>query len=430
MPPALTRRQVFRLWFPLAASWALMGAEGPLFTYFVAHLPEQKVNLAAFGSITFPVALVVEGPIIMLLAASTALCRDWTSYRKVRRFTLVAAAALTALHAAIAFTPLYHVVAGTIIGAPEEVRAPGRLGLQLMLPWTGAIAYRRFLQGLLIRYHASRMVMFGTVVRLVVLVSALWLGSRFADWPGIAVGSFAISCGVVAEALFARWSVGPVLRERLPRHDPDAEPLHRRRFLAFYLPLALTPLITLFIQPAGAAAMSRMPEAALSLAAWQVVHAIVFLTRSTGFALNEVVVAQLDRPGARPALRSFTLMLALATSGALALIALTPLADLLFRGVFGLAPDLARVCRVALLFALVMPAYQALQSWYQGRLVHRGRTRGVTEAVVLYAAVALVGLGAGARWSTVPGIYWALATFTLGGILQTLWLARRARAVA
>lgn len=402
-----------------------MGAEGPLFTYFVAPMADQKINLAAFGSITFPVALVVEGPIIMLLAASTALCRDWPSYRKVRRFMIAAASALTALHVLIAFTPFFHVVAGDILGVPEEVRAPGRLGLQLMLPWTASIAYRRFLQGILIRFHASRMVMYGTLARLTALLSALWIGSHYSNWSGIAVGSFAISCGVLTEAIFARWAVGPILREKLPRHDPAAEEINRKRFLAFYIPLALTPLITLFIQPAGAAAMSRMPEAALSLAAWQVVHAIIFLMRSTGFAFNEVVVSQLDQPGARPALRSFALILGGTASGLLALIALTPLAPYLLEDLFGLEPDLAAICRTALLFGLAMPAYQALQSWFQGQLVHEQRTRGITEAVVLYASVALLGLWAGAQWGTMVGIYFSLCVFTTGGILQTLWLARR-----
>ena len=406
-----------------------MGAEGPLFTYFVASMADQKINLAAFGSITFPIALVVEGPIIMMLAASTALCRDWPSYRKVRRFMFAASAALTVIHAAIAFTPLYHVVAADLLGVPEEVRAPGRLGLQLLLPWSAAIAYRRFLQGVLIRFHASRMVMLGTIARLVALVGVLMVGSRLGHWSGIAVGSFAISCGVVVEALFVRWAARPVLRERMPQHDPQADPVDRHRFLAFYVPLAMTPLITLFIQPAGSAAMSRMEDAALSLAAWQVVHALIFLMRSTGFAFNEVVVAQLDEPNARPALRSFALLLAATTSGLLALLALTPLSDLVFDRLYRLEPELAVVCRTALLFGLAMPAYQALQSWYQGQLVHAKRTRGITEAVSIYAVTALVGLWAAARWSGATGIYAALTVFTVGGVLQTAWLARRVRSL-
>lgn len=418
---------MFRLWLPLALSWGLMGCESPLFTMFVARMAEQRVQLAAWGSVVFPVALVVEGPVIMLLAASTALCGDPDSYRKVRRFMLWSSGLLTALHAAIAFTPLYELVARGLIGAPEEVLEPGRLGLRIMLPWTAAIAYRRFQQGVLIRFERSRLIAWGTLVRIATLVSFLAVGRALAFAPGVAVGSLAVAAGVTAEAVFAGVCVRPVLRWGLPAAPPPATPLTRGSFLRFYLPLAMTPLLTLLIQPAGSAAMSRMPEALPSLAVWSSVHGLVFLLRSTGFAYNEVVVALLGRPGAAAVLRRFALLLAGATAGLLALLALTPLGEALFRGVYGLRPELATLAAAAILIAVPMPAYQALQSWFQGVLVHHRRTRGVTEAVALYVAVALAGLAAGTRWSPWAGILWAVGTFVVGGVLQTLWLSVRAR---
>lgn len=427
--PLLKQRQIFQLWLPLAASWLLMGAEGPLFTWCVGGMEAQKANLAAFGSIAFPISMVIEGPIIMLLAASTALCRDWPSYRKVRRFMIWASVALTALHALIAFTPLYDFVVGDILGIPEEFHAAGRTGLMILTPWTAAIAYRRFLQGVLIRFGQSRMVMIGTMVRLMVLLSALVIGREFSDWSGIAVGSTAVALGVTAEALFARWAVGPVLRNRMPQLDPAADVITRLSFLQFYLPLAMTPLLTLFIGPAGAAAMSRMPERDLSLAGWQVVHAVVFLTRSAGFAFNEVVVSKLDGPSSRKALKKFAFMVAFGTSGLLALVALTPLSDFILGDLYKLKPDLRQVCATALLFAIAMPFYQVFQSFYQGQLVHAKRTRGITEAVVIYVCMALLGLFVGVQWGAFTGIYTTITVFSIGGITQTLWLAHRARAV-
>lgn len=403
-----------------------MGAEGPLFTWFVASMADQKINLGAFGSVAFPIALVIEGPIIMLLAASTALCRDWDSYRKVRRFMIAASCALTLLHLLVAFTPLFDLVAGRILGVPEEFLAPGRLGLQILTPWSAAIAYRRFLQGVMIRFGRSRLVMFGTGIRLLVLLLTLTLMREFGNFSGIVVGTTAIAAGVTAEALFARFAVQPILRERMPQLDPAATPIDRRGFLRFYLPLAMTPLLTLFIGPSGAAAMSRMPQAELSLASWQVVHALVFLMRSTGFAFNEVVVAQLDRPGAHKALRGFAFLLAICMSSLLALIALTPVSDLVLGDLYNLAPDLMEMCATALLFAILMPGYQVYQSLYQGQLVHAKRTRGVTEAVVLYVCVALSGLQVAVWWGAFPGICAALVVFSIGGILQTLWLRKRA----
>ena len=101
----VTLGRVFRLWLPLAASWALMGAEGPIISAFLGNLPLEVEMLGGFGA-AFAVALVVEGPIIMLLAASTALVGDRQAFRRVWRFMMQAGAFLTLLHALVAFTPI------------------------------------------------------------------------------------------------------------------------------------------------------------------------------------------------------------------------------------------------------------------------------------------------------------------------------------
>ena len=66
-------RRVVRTWWPLAASWLLMASEQPVLSAIVARLAEPEINLAAWGGLVFPLALIIESPIIMLLSASTAL---------------------------------------------------------------------------------------------------------------------------------------------------------------------------------------------------------------------------------------------------------------------------------------------------------------------------------------------------------------------
>ena len=46
----------------------------------VARLDNPDIHLAAYSGIVFPLALVIESPIIMLLTAATALGRDLNSY--------------------------------------------------------------------------------------------------------------------------------------------------------------------------------------------------------------------------------------------------------------------------------------------------------------------------------------------------------------
>ena len=423
----LAARRIVRLWWPLAASWLLMGVELPLVAAVLSRLDDPKVNLAAYGSVVFPVALVIEAPIIMLLAASTALCTDRDSYAKVRRFMLRAAACLTALHVAIAFTPLYDVVARDLLGAPREVAEAGRLGLRLLTPWTWSIAYRRFQQGVLIRFERSRPVTVGTGVRLAANALTMALAVAWGGLPGVAVGALGVSAGVLAEAAFIGWCVRPVLRERLAHAPPRAVPLSRAAFLRFYVPLALTPLMTLLVQPVGAAAMNRMPAALDSTAAWAGVHGLVFLTRSAPLAFHEVVVALLGAVGARRALGRFTLGLGAVSTGILALLAVTPLGRIWFEDVSDFPPEVAGLSSLALLFALLMPGLTTLQSWYTGALVHGGRTRPITEAVAIYLIVSGAILAFGVVAQPMTGLLFALGAFTVGALAQTLWLAYGAR---
>jgi hypothetical protein len=393
----------------------------------MARLAEPEINLAAFGGVVWPVALIVESPIIMLLSASTALSKDWSSYLRLRRFMTRTATILTVLHVLIAFTPLYPLVAVELIGAPAEIVEPARLGLMILTPWTWAIAYRRFHQGVLIRLGHSRAVGLGTLVRLsadgLVLAAGYWIGTV----PGVAVAAAALAIGVISEAIYAGLRVRPVLRHQLRQAAPAEQPLTLRAFATFYTPLAMTSMLGLLAAPLASAALSRMPNALESLAAWPVVSGFVFLLRSMGFAHNEVVIALLDEPRAARNLRRFAALLAVLTTVLLLSIAATPLATFWFRRVSALNPRLVTLAHRGLWIAAPMPALNALQSWYQGTIVHSRRTRGITEAVTIYLLTSSAILWAGVARAQTTGLYVGLAALGAGMLAQTVWLGQRSR---
>ncbi len=429
LAPKVPIQRVFQTWWPLAASWLLMGLELPVVSAVIARLEEPKINLAAYGGLVFPLALIIEAPVIMLLAASTALSRDQGSYLKLRRFMMVTSASLTALHVLVAFTPLYYLVIEGLIGAPQEIVEPARIGLMIMTPWTWAIAYRRFNQGVLIRFGRSRAVGLGTLVRLTSNWLVLGLGYLLKEFPGIVVGTSAVATGVVCEAIYAGIVVRPVLGNELRNARPVDPPLTTRAFLEFYIPLALTSLLALLVNPINSAAVSRMPLALESLAVWPVVAGLVFLLRSQGMALNEVVVALLDEPRFYPTLRQFTILLAAGTSALLLMIAATPLSTLWLERFSSLAPELADIARIGIWVALPLPALNTLQSWHQGAILYGRRTRGITEAVIVYLITSAIILGAGIRWGTMTGLYVGMAALSLSMLTQTLWLSYRSAPV-
>lgn len=424
----MNARSIFTTWWPLAASWLLMALELPALSAFVARLPAPELNLAAYGGVVFPLALIIESPVIMLLAASTALSKDWDSFAWIRRWMMVVGAILTALHVAIAFTPLYDLVVVGLLGPPQEIVEPARIGLRIMTPWTWAIAYRRFHQGVLIRFGNSRAVGVGTLVRLSADLLVLTIGFSLGG-AGIVVATSAVASGVVCEAIFAGLRVRPYLK-KLRGLPPAKASLTHPAFLGFYIPLAMTSLLTLMIQPLGAAAMSRMPRAIDSLAVWPVIGGLLFMLRSLGVSFNEVVVARMDHPQAYEQLRKFATWLMAGTTLLLLLILATPLARLWFLNVSALSAGLAALAQAATWFALPLPAQSAIQSWFQGILVYARRTRAITEAVVVFLIVTVTGLSLGIQWGQAEGILVTLGAFSLGGFAQIAWLWFRSRAAA
>jgi hypothetical protein len=425
MRPEMQR--IVRTWWPLAGSWMLMAAELPALSAVVARLPAPSINLAAYGGVVFPLALIIESPILMLLSASTALSRDWASYRKIWRFMMATGAVMTGVHVLIAFTPLYYVVVRGILGVPEAIVEPARIGLMIMTPWTWSIAYRRYHQGVLIRFGRSKAVGAGTAVRLTADALVLGIGYLIGTAPGIVVASAAVASGVVSEAIYIGWAVRPTLRDDL-RPAPAVSPvLTWQAFFAFYIPLALTSLISLLVQPIGSAGLSRMPDPLASLAVWPVVSGLIFLIRSLGFALNEVVVALLDQRGMVTSLRRFTGILAAFGTTILLLFVATPLSEIWFGRISALPPHLAELARTGLWLTLPIPALTALQSWCQGSIVNSRRTRGITEAVVIYLSVNITLLWAGVAWGQAIGLYIGLAAFTISTTAQTAWLWWRSR---
>jgi hypothetical protein len=340
---------------------------------------------------------------------------------------MVLGAIFTVVHIAIAFTPLYDLIARELIGAPEEILEPGRIGLMIMTPWTWAIGYRRFLQGAMIRFGHSRAVGFGTFVRLSANGLVLLAGYLVGTIPGIVVAACAVVAGVTAEAVYAGLRIRPIVRTQIRLAPRSTTSLTAGDFLTFYVPLALTSLLSFFVSPISSAAISRMPLALSSLAAWPVVSGSLFMLRSPGMAFNEVVVALLDEPGAYAALRRFTALLGLGSLLLITGIVATPLAHLWLGEVMALPAELAGLGRVALLLALPIPLWAVIQSWFQGIVVHSQRTRAVSESVVIFLALSSAVLALGMVIQRFAGIHVTIVAIQCAALAQLGWLGWRSR---
>ncbi len=404
-----------------------MAIELPSLGAVVARLSDPRIHLAAYGGVVFPLALIIESPVIMLLSATTALCNNRSAYRSLWHYMMVMSAVLSGLHVAIAFTPLFDLIVTRVLDVPSETVEPARIGMQIMTPWTWTIAYRRFMQGIQIRFGRSKLVGLGSAVRFTAVLTVLGLGYFVWKGPGIIVGTAAVIAGVTAEALFAHVATRPIIKTILPKsnHEDADSDVGLRRFMTFYIPLALSSLVVLAVNPIGTAAVSRMPRALDSLAAWPSVVGLMFIFRCSGISLNEVVIATLDRPGTTAALACFSHRLCIAITALFALVVLTPLGIMWFSTVQNLSTPHAQLGLLAIIMGATLPGATVLQNWYQGQLVHARKTRAISEAILIFLVVCSGIMIAGIHWGGASGIVVFMFASSVAAVLQTLWLKYR-----
>jgi hypothetical protein len=189
----------------------------------------------------------------------------------------------------------------------------------------GAAFYRA-----LIHFGYTRVVAWGTGVRLVAsggsaIGLALWSG-----WPGVVIGATALMAGVIAEAAYATVAIRPLCANELKGsnvvEETDEEPLRYGELFWFHLPLAGTALMTLLAQPLvttqpGAAGQS---DAVAGRLAPHLPGGADGAGRGDGAAGSGHCADALDRRRYSP-IRRFSLALAVLSVGGMALLALTPL---------------------------------------------------------------------------------------------------------
>lgn len=397
---SLTYKKIFIFWVPLAATWLMMAAEGPILAAIIARLMDPKFNLAAFG-VAFSFGVLIEAPIIMLMSASTALVKNRDSYIKLRNFSLTLIAICTLIMLIFITPPVFYFIMHRLIGLPENVARLTHQACILLIPWPGAIGYRRFYQGILIRSNLTRRVAYGTVIRLTIISCTALACYLFFPLNGATVGTLSLSLAVCAEAIASRIMVHRSVKQLVSEEqNTETEKLLSYRYITkFYYPLALTSILGLGVHPMVTFFMgqSRMPIE--SLAVLPVLSSLVFLFRSIGLSFQEVGIALLGENNEHfEKLRNFALFLGIAVVIALSLITFTPLSYIWFYKVSGLSLELTHFARLPAQILCLLPGLTVLISFQRALLVKNEKTTPITIATsievvtifsILFVAIAV-----------------------------------------
>lgn len=402
-----------------------MALEGPIITTIIGQLPDQKLNLAGFG-IAFVLALVIEAPVMPLLSSVPALCHDLPSFRRLRGFMWGLAAATTLFMLAVTQKPIFNFITERVFSVPPEVRGLAHMAILVLLPWPAAIGYRRFYQGLMIRFGMPGRVAFGTIARLLCMAACGLLLCAYSSLPSACIGAAALSAGVCGEALLARIMAEPALRRIAARSNlevPELE-LTWRRLAAFYFPLTLTVLLDVGLQPLVTLFVSHARYPLESLAVLPVTNSLTFSLVACLIAVQETcIVLSGDRRAHLQELARFAVSIGLIMSGVLALFAFTPLGEFALTRIWGLKSDLLGFGLVVLQLSLVIPLLRALESLQRGLLVKERNTMGVSIGALIEIGVACAGLAVLTTALGWIGAFAAPLALTCGSMLAMTYLA-------
>lgn len=378
-----------------------MGLDGPVCESVINRLRNPEINAAAWP-ILMAIAIWIESPVIDLLSTSTTLAKDRQRYEQISRFVWYLLAWVTVAHAAIVLTPLYGVVAETLLGVKADVAAAARAGLIILVPWSAMIGWRRYLQGILIRHGHTRAIGLGTTARVSALaITAVGL-YFFTQFPSIVIAASALTAGVATESALVHYLSRDVIARHFIGAKVSAEqPLTMRQLAAFHFPLTATTMVNLLIVPLVSAGLARTDHPVLALAGFGVAGAILFLHRAVTFCLPEIVITLYKDQASVVKLRNFSLGVGACSSALILLLGVTGLDRVLFSWLIQAKPPIAEVAHLCYLFSAGAPLIDAAQAYVRGLLTAHHLT--VSRLVAVLAAMAvLLGvliLGVSLRWN-------------------------------
>lgn len=416
----ITQKNILKFWSPLAATWLMMSLEGPFLSAIIARMAEPKYNLAAYG-VAFSFALIIEAPVIMMMSASTALVKDYFTFKKLRNFNFALSFLITILMLFTLLKPIFNFIAYDLMSLDPTVGLLTYKAFFILLPWPGAIGYRRFYQGIMIRYNLTKRVAYGTIIRLLTMLTTAFLLYNYSSFHGAVVGASALSVGVIMEAIASRVMSNSILKQI--KNEGGNEKLTYTEIIKFYYPLALTSLIGLGVHPMVTFFIGQSRMALESLAVLPVINSLVFIFRSFGLSFQEVVIALVGEKGNNyNQLRKFATIMAVTLTFILVIIAITPVSLIWFNKVSGLSMELSNFAKLPTIIISSMPAFTVLISVQRAILVSYKNTAPITIATTIEVAIIILTLFISISIFDLIGIVASMLAFLTGRICSVSYL--------
>lgn len=419
---------ILRFWTPLALMWVTMSLEMPVINAVIARMGMAKENLAIFG-VVFSVSLLIEGPIIQMLSAATALTGSYENYKRLSRFLFLFVAILTSIHFLCSFSPVFYFLSNHLLNLDPEYIEQARITFLLMLPWTPAIGYRRMWQGVLIRDGRTLAVTAIMVIRIAATFIVLFAGFYSGQISGSYIAALSLSIGVMFGAVSAGLFASSTVKKKKETKTND-KPLGWRNLMMFYAPLALTSFVVMANRPVLSAGIARGLMPLESLAAWPVIISFVFLFQSFPLSFQEAAIALLSDRNTNK-LRKTIFYIGISTVLVYFAVVAIPFSRIFFlSAVSGLPLELTGISVLPLLLMTLVSFASPVISWMRAVNIRKETTANIAVAVAVNLFTVFVMITFLNALFSLSGIMAAAISYTAAVCVEAIYLAASTKKAA
>jgi hypothetical protein len=198
----LDYRYVTSFLVPLVLTQVALVSGHPLINAGLLRLPNPEPTVAAFR-VAFSLSMLPMTALVALRQVVLVLGREPEGQRKARTFAFTIGLALTTLMIVVAFTPLNEIVVRRLIGAPQSITSDTIVTMQIMAAFPIFMSVRQFYQSLTMNQRKTRLVALTAAIRLLAMVSILFVFTPILGWTGAGVGAVARIGAMGTEAIMA-----------------------------------------------------------------------------------------------------------------------------------------------------------------------------------------------------------------------------------
>lgn len=324
---------LLRFFLPLAVTWMLMMVTHTIISAGLARTVDPTVSTAAYA-VAVSLATIFEAPLVMLRQTGMALVSSQQSFRVVQRVAFITLGAFLVIVVAIGYLPaLGYLVFHNVLGVSDELLAPTVTAFRVTMLLPIASGLRCLYQSLILIQKRTTYISTGMFIRVGFMIVLVYCFATFGWVVGPLVGAITLVGGIFVEGVNAYWFG----RKLVPEGEATITP---RATWQFYLPLIASSLFVAMGKPFINAGLARMPDAAVSLAAFSVASSFAWVLISPTQNVHQVTMVFGRDPIHRPLVRRFAATVAAIATSTLLAVSFSPLGRWLLQALIQVPAEL------------------------------------------------------------------------------------------